>query len=173
MTAPRVGNGMTDTYAELAAKSITAPNGIDFAYRDLGTGPVALVLLQHSRGNLDNWDPALINSLAAHRRVIAFDNAGVASTTGVTPPTTEEMARDALAFIDAMELDRFDLLGFSIGSFVAQEIALTRPSRQAGSDVAARIFGRAVNRDVPTNWATRVVGHTGQAWIVAQPRRAG
>jgi pimeloyl-ACP methyl ester carboxylesterase len=88
---------------------------------------VPLVLLQHFRGNLDNWDPALIDALASGRRVITFDNTGVAATTGRTPNTVEAMAHDAIAFIDALGLERIDLLGFSLGSFVAQEIALIRP----------------------------------------------
>ena len=87
-----------------------------------------LVLLQHFRGNLDNWDPALIDALASDRRVVAFDNVGVGGTNGTTPNTIEQMAADAIAFLDAMEFDRVDILGFSIGSFVAQEIALTRPA---------------------------------------------
>src|SRR5207244_3767939 len=86
-----------------------------------------LVLLQHFRGNLDNWDPALIDALAADRRVVTFDNLGVGATTGRTPATVEAMAHGAIAFLEAMEFPRVDLLGFSIGSFVAQEIALVRP----------------------------------------------
>jgi pimeloyl-ACP methyl ester carboxylesterase len=86
------------------------------------------VLLQHFRGNLDNWDPALIDALGSARRVVTFDNAGVGGSTGTTPSTVTQMARDAIAFLDAMELDTVDLLGFSIGSFVAQEIALIRPA---------------------------------------------
>jgi len=89
---------------------------------------VPLVLLQHFRGNLDNWDPALIDALASHRRVVGFDNVGVGGTSGTTPNTVEQMAADAISFLDAMEFDRVDILGFSIGSFVAQEIALTRPA---------------------------------------------
>jgi pimeloyl-ACP methyl ester carboxylesterase len=89
---------------------------------------VPLVLLQHFRGNLDNWDPALIEALASHRRVVAFDNVGVGGTNGTTPNTVEQMAADTMSFLDAMVLDRVDILGFSIGSFVAQEIALTRPA---------------------------------------------
>jgi pimeloyl-ACP methyl ester carboxylesterase len=88
---------------------------------------VPLVLLQHFRGNLDNWDPALIDDLAASRRVVAFNSRGVGSTTGTTPNTIEAMAHDAIALLDAMGLTKADLLGFSIGSFVAQEIALIRP----------------------------------------------
>ena len=114
-------------YADASIKRVTAENAIEYAYRELGDGDLPLVLLQHFRGNLDNWDPALIDDLAAERRVVPFDNAGVGSTTGTTPNTVEAMAHDAIAFIDAMSFQRVDLLGFSIGSFVAQEIALMRP----------------------------------------------
>ena len=86
------------------------------------------MLLQHFRGNLDYWDPALIDALAASRRVITFDNAGVGGSNGATPDTVGQMARDAIAFTTALGLSRIDLLGFSIGSFVAQEIALRRPA---------------------------------------------
>ena len=89
---------------------------------------VALILLQHFRGNLDNWDPALVDALARTRRVIAFDNAGVGGSTGMTPDTIEQMARDAIAFIAAMGFAQVDILDFSIGSFVAQQIALVRPA---------------------------------------------
>ena len=117
----------THGYAEASIKRVTAGNGIEYAYRDLGAGDEPLVLLQHFRGNLDNWDRALIDDLAAERRVVTFDNAGVGATTGVTPNTVEAMAYDAIAFFDAMSFQRADLLGFSLGSFVAQAIALIRP----------------------------------------------
>src|SRR5580765_638760 len=158
---------MAVTEQTRATQRVTAGNAIEYAYRDLGEGDVPLVLLQHFRGNLDNWDPALI---------------------------------------EAMEFQRVDLLGFSIGSFVAQEIALIRPdllrrvvlassapqgaagmhgwapevigavgtretspqgylevffaqtdtSRQAGQQAAGRIFGgRTTDRDEPTTWQTR------------------
>jgi pimeloyl-ACP methyl ester carboxylesterase len=115
------------TYVDASTKRVTAENGIEYAYRDVGESDVPLVLLQHFRGNLDNWDPALVDALVADRRVVAFDNVGVGATTGRTPNTVEAMAHDASAFLEAMELQRVDLLGFSIGSFVAQEIALIRP----------------------------------------------
>ena len=124
-------------YSGLPNKLVRAANGIDYAYRDTGPGPgpgagagvgVPLVLLQHFRGNLDSWDPALIDALALARRVITFDNAGVAGSTGTTPGTIEQMAHDAIAFLAAIDLGQVDLLGFSIGSFVAQQIALTRPA---------------------------------------------
>jgi pimeloyl-ACP methyl ester carboxylesterase len=121
---------MTTTDEQATTDSIrrvTAENGIEYAYRDFGGSDVPLVLLQHFRGNLDNWDPALVDALAAERRVVTFDNVGVGATTGTTPSTIEAMAHDAIAFLDALGLERIDLLGFSIGSFVAQEIALIRP----------------------------------------------
>ena len=119
---------MATSYAELPNELVSAANGVEYAYRDTGGGEVPLVLLNHFRGNLDNWDPALVDALAANRRVIAFDNTGVGGSTGVTPDTIGQMARDAIAFIAAMDLGQVDLLGFSIGSFVAQEIALIRPA---------------------------------------------
>jgi pimeloyl-ACP methyl ester carboxylesterase len=112
-----------------AETHVVSANGVDYAYRATGAPDAApLVLLQHFRGNLDNWDPALIDALARGRRVITFDNRGVAASSGTTPSTIAQMALDAIDFIDALELREVDLLGFSIGSFVAQEIALVRPS---------------------------------------------
>ena len=116
------------TYAEASTKFVGAADGFDYAYRDVGSGTVPLLLLQHFRGNLDNWDPALVDALASGRRVVAFDNVGVGGSKGATPNTIEQMAADAISFLEAMEFDRVDILGFSIGSFVAQEIALTRPA---------------------------------------------
>ena len=121
-TAPEVG------YLACENKKIDAANGTTFVYRDLGGREVPLVLLQHFRGNLENWDPVLIDALAQNRRVITFDNTGVGGSSGETPRTIAEMADDATLFLDALELGEVDLLGFSIGSFVAQEITLTRPA---------------------------------------------
>ena len=121
----------TTTYSSLPNELLSAANGVDYTYRDTSggsDGAIALILLQHFRGNLDNWDPALVDALARTRRVIAFDNAGVGGSTGMTPDTIEQMARDAIAFIAAMGFAQVDILGFSIGSFVAQQIALVRPA---------------------------------------------
>ena len=118
----------TAPYTDVPTARVTGENGIEYAYRDVGAGDVPLVALQHFRGNLDNWDPALIDDLSAKRRVVTFNNRGVASTTGLTPSTIEAMAEDAIAFVDALGMKEIDLLGFSIGSFVAQEIALIRPA---------------------------------------------
>jgi pimeloyl-ACP methyl ester carboxylesterase len=86
------------------------------------------VLLQHFRGNLENWDPALTDALAAEREVILVDYPGVGSSTGQPSSSIAETARQMIAFIAALGFDRIDLLGFSIGGFVAQEIALVRPT---------------------------------------------
>ena len=151
--------GAPRMYAEAAIQRIAAANGIEYAYRDVGEGDVPLVLLQHFRGNLDNWDPALVDALASSRRVVTFDNTGVGATTGTTPNTIEQMARDAIAFVEAMEFKRIDLLGFSIGSFVAQEIALIRP------DVLRRVV---LASSAPQGaagmhgWAPDVIGAVGQ-----------
>jgi pimeloyl-ACP methyl ester carboxylesterase len=120
-----------------AVSQITAPNlaveasnGVTYAYRrfgDASTDALPLVLLMHFRGNLDNWDPALVDALAASREVILFDNAGVGGSTGTTPRTFTAMAHDALRFIEALELREIDVLGYSIGGFVAQELTLLRP----------------------------------------------
>jgi pimeloyl-ACP methyl ester carboxylesterase len=123
-----VTTAQQQAYSDVQTKVVAAANGIGYTYRDIGSGALPLVLLQHFRGNLDNWDPALIDALASHRRVIAFDNVGVGATNGTTPHTAEQMATDAISFLDAMEFDRVDILGFSIGSFIAQEIALSRPA---------------------------------------------
>jgi pimeloyl-ACP methyl ester carboxylesterase len=109
---------------------IAARNGIEFAYRRFGNterGAPPVLFLQHFRGNLDNWDPGIVDRLAAQREVILLDNAGVGGSTGATPRTFTAMAHDALAFVDALELRSIDVLGFSIGGYVAQELALVRP----------------------------------------------
>ncbi|MFY9529017.1 MAG: alpha/beta hydrolase [Candidatus Acidiferrales bacterium] len=103
-------------------------NGIRFAYRHWGKqAGLPLVFNQHFTGNLDNWDPAVLDGLAKEREVIIFNNAGVASSTGEVPTTFAGMARNAEAFIDALGLKQIDLLGFSIGGMIAQQITLDRP----------------------------------------------
>jgi pimeloyl-ACP methyl ester carboxylesterase len=123
------GTTAVATYIDAKTQVLSAPNGVDYAYRVTGASDASpLVALQHFRGNLDNWDPALIDALARGRRVITFDNRGVAASSGTTPSTIAQMALDAIDFIDALGVGEVDLLGFSIGSFVAQEIALVRPA---------------------------------------------
>jgi pimeloyl-ACP methyl ester carboxylesterase len=150
---------MVTTYSELPTNLVSAGNGIDYAYRDTGgAGAAPLVLLQHFRGNLDNWDPALIDALAAARRVITFDNAGVGRSTGTTPDTFEQMARDAIAFIGAMGLSQVDLLGFSIGSLVAQQVALVRPAIVRRLVLASGAPQGAAGMH---GWAPQVIGAVG------------
>jgi pimeloyl-ACP methyl ester carboxylesterase len=146
-------------YADASTRRVTAENGIDYAYRDLGESDVPVVLLQHFRGNLDNWDPAVVDALAAERRVIAFDNVGVAATTGTTPNTIEAMAHDAIAFVEATGVRRVDLLGFSIGSFVAQEIALIRPDLLRRVVLASSAPQGAAGMH---GWAPEVIAAVGQ-----------
>jgi pimeloyl-ACP methyl ester carboxylesterase len=145
-------------YTGAPTERVSAANGIEYAYRDLGKSEVPLVLLQHFRGNLDNWDPALVDALAAERRVVTFDNVGVGATTGSTPRTVEAMAHDAIAFIDALDLQRVDLLGFSIGSFVAQEIAVIRPDLLRRVVLASSAPQGAAGMH---GWAPEVIGAVG------------
>ena len=113
-----------------AAALETAPTryvegrGIRFAYRRLGpSAGTPLVLLQHFSGNIDAWDPAVVNAMAIDRPVIAFDNAGVGRSSGQTPDNVAAMARDAVDFINLLGLTEVDLLGFSLGGCIAQQIA--------------------------------------------------
>jgi pimeloyl-ACP methyl ester carboxylesterase len=102
--------------------------GIRFAYRRFGKpNSVPLVFNQHFTGTMDHWDPAVTDGLARAREVILFDNAGVSISSGEVPTTIEEMGRNAVAFIKALGLQQVDVLGFSIGGFVAQEITLAEP----------------------------------------------
>src|ERR1700730_7558071 len=149
---------MTMTYAELPNKLVSAANGVDYAYREAGDGGVPLVLLQHFRGNLDSWDPALIDALASGRRVVTFDNRGVGGSTGETPNTVEQMAHDAIAFITAMGFGQADVLGFSIGSFVAQEIALIRPAIVRRLVLASSAPQGAAGMH---GWAPEIIGAVG------------
>jgi pimeloyl-ACP methyl ester carboxylesterase len=151
---------MAKGFSELPNEVVSAANGVDYVYRDTGGGEDAppLVLLQHFRGNLDSWDPALIDALGAARRVVTFDNAGVGGSTGTTPDTIEQMARDAIAFFAAMEFSQADLLGFSIGSFVAQQIALVRPGIVRRLVLASSAPQGAAGMH---GWAPEVIGAVG------------
>jgi pimeloyl-ACP methyl ester carboxylesterase len=149
----------TGEYLAAANRMVSAANGVDYAYREVGEGASPLVLLQHFRGNLDNWDPALVDALARERRVLSFDNRGVGGSTGTTPSTITQMAHDAIAFLEALELDAVDLLGFSIGSFVAQEIALIRPAVVRRLVLASAAPRGAVGMH---GWAPEVIGAVGE-----------
>ncbi|QHS62979.1 alpha/beta fold hydrolase [Chitinophaga agri] len=103
-------------------------DGIRYAYRVLGEpSAIPLICFQHFTGTLDNWDPIITNGLAANRQVIIFDNKGVGNSTGTTPDSVAAMTADAIEFIAALGIKKFDILGFSLGGFIAQYMAHIRP----------------------------------------------
>jgi pimeloyl-ACP methyl ester carboxylesterase len=113
---------------QTAPTQFVEANGIRFAYRRFGKpGGAPLVFNQHFRGTMDYWDPAVTDGLARNREVILFDNAGVSSTSGKVPTSIQEMGANAIAFIRALGLPKVDVLGFSIGGMVAQEITAQAP----------------------------------------------
>ncbi|MHB8693883.1 MAG: alpha/beta fold hydrolase [Solirubrobacteraceae bacterium] len=123
-TTPRA---TTTTWRTTPNRTINV-KGTPFVYRELGPrGGVPVVFLHHFTAVLDDWDPRVIDGVAAKRHVIAFDNRGVGATGGSVPHTIDEMADDAVAFIHALGYDHVDLLGFSLGGGVAQVIALNHP----------------------------------------------
>src|SRR5512132_1753630 len=124
--APK-GAAVNTTWKDTPTQTINA-GGVEFAYRQLGpdTG-VPVVFLTHLAAVLDNWDPRVVDGIAAKHRVITFDNRGVGASSGATPTTIEEMATDAVTFIGALGLDQVDLFGFSMGGMIAQVIAQQQP----------------------------------------------
>lgn len=208
VSAERAGTEVFPGTALTAENRTVEIDSATLVYRRFGeivTDAPPLVMLQHFRGNLDNWDPALVDRLATDREVILLDNRGVGASTGVVPDNVDDMARDALRFIDALGLGQVDLLGFSLGGYVAQDVALVHPrlvrrivlagtapqgaprihrwsddvyelatqdrldptrfirlffsgseeSRAKGMEFLHRISARAVDRDEPTDLATR------------------
>jgi pimeloyl-ACP methyl ester carboxylesterase len=121
------GAAVSAVYKEAPTQTINA-GGVEFAYRQLGpdTG-VPVIFLTHLAAVLDNWDPRVVDGIAAKHRVITFDNRGVGASSGSTPTTIEEMASDAVTFIRALGFDRVDLFGFSLGGMIAQVIAQQQP----------------------------------------------
>ena len=100
-----------------------------YAYRRFGSGPgLPLLFLQHFTGTLDNWDPAVTDELAEGRELLLFDNAGIGRSSGTVPQRITGMAKHALAFVDALTLTKCDVLGFSLGGLIAQQMVLDRPS---------------------------------------------
>jgi pimeloyl-ACP methyl ester carboxylesterase len=120
-------NDVVTSYQDAPTRTITA-GGVDFAYRELGpkTG-VPVIFLTHLAAVLDNWDPRVVDGIAAHHRVITFDNRGVGASTGSTPDTIAAMANDAVTFIRALGHGKVDLLGFSMGGMIAQVITQDEP----------------------------------------------
>src|SRR3954471_7528726 len=127
MTTVPAPTGANTTWKNAPTQTIDG-GGVRFAYRELGpsTG-VPVVFLTHLAAVLDNWDPRVVDGIAAERRVVTFDNRGVGASGGSTPATIEEMARDAVTFIRALGFDQVDLFGFSMGGMIAQVIAQQEP----------------------------------------------
>src|SRR5947207_3838385 len=115
------------SWSDAPTRTLSA-GGVEFAYRQLGpdTG-VPVVFLTHLAAVLDNWDPRVVDGIAATHRVITFDNRGVGASSGSTPTTIDGMARDAVTFIRALGFDQVDLFGFSMGGMIAQVIAQEEP----------------------------------------------
>ena len=116
------------TWKSVPTQTITA-GGVSYAYRELGkqNGGTPVVFLVHLAAVLDNWDPRIMDGIAAKHHVIAFDNRGVGATTGSPANSMEQMADDAVTFIKALGLKKVDLLGFSMGGMIAQEMVLKEP----------------------------------------------
>jgi pimeloyl-ACP methyl ester carboxylesterase len=120
-------SGVTTSWRNVPTRTVAA-DGVDYAYRELGPkAGVPVIFLVHLAGTLDNWDPRVVDGIAAKHRVIAFDNRGVGASTGKTPDTIQAMAKDAVTFIRALGFDQVDLHGFSMGGMIAQVIAEDEP----------------------------------------------
>jgi pimeloyl-ACP methyl ester carboxylesterase len=120
-------NDVVRSYQDAPTRTIAA-GGVTFAYRELGpkTG-VPVIFFVHLAGTLDNWDPAVIDPIAANHHVITFDNRGVGASTGAVPDTIEAMAEDAVTFIKALGFDKVDIFSFSLGGMIAQALAVRHP----------------------------------------------
>jgi pimeloyl-ACP methyl ester carboxylesterase len=157
ITEPSVASGFDEL--ETAPTKYIAANGIKFSYRALGPkSGIPLVFLQHFTGTMDSWDPAVINTLAKTRPVIVFNNRGVGATDGVVADSIAQMTADAYTFIQALGYKQVDLLGFSMGGFVAQELAATHPelvhkvilagtTHQGGGNNLMKVLGEAFSRE--------------------------
>jgi pimeloyl-ACP methyl ester carboxylesterase len=121
------GDAVVTAYKDAPARTITA-GGVTFAYRELGPrGGIPVVFFVHLAATLDNWDPRIVDPIAANRHVIAFDNRGVGASSGSVPDTIEAMADDALTFIKALGYDTIDIFSFSMGGMIAQALIVKNP----------------------------------------------
>ena len=169
---------MTQHNRQTAPTQFVEANGIRFAYRRFGkTGDAPLVFNQHFRGTMDYWDPVVADGLARNREVILFDNAGVSSSSGQVPTSIQEMGANAIAFIKALGLTKVDVLGFSIGGMVAQEITAQAPDLVrrlilVGTGPRAPTCQRAnPQRSLPAPTSRRSI--SGLRFTSRRPRRAG
>jgi pimeloyl-ACP methyl ester carboxylesterase len=147
-------------YTDAPTLSINV-GGTAFAYRDLGprTG-VPIILLNHWGAVLDNFDPRIVDGLASKHRVIAADYRGIGASGGKAPVTVGEMARDAIALIHALGFEKVDLLGFSLGGFVAQDIALKTPDlvRKLILTGTGPAGGKGIDKVGPVSWPLMIKG---------------
>ncbi len=121
------GDAVVTAYKDAPARTITA-GGVTFAYRELGPkGGIPVVFFVHLAATLDNWDPRIVDPIAANRHVIAFDNRGVGASSSSVPDTIEAMADDALTFIKALGYDTIDIFSFSMGGMIAQALIVKNP----------------------------------------------
>jgi pimeloyl-ACP methyl ester carboxylesterase len=150
--------GATEMLETAPTKYIEA-NSVKFSYRQIGksTG-TPLILLQHFTGTMDSWDPAVVNALAKTHLVVVFNNRGVGATDGAVADSIEQMTADAYAFIQALGYKQVDLLGFSMGGFIAQELAAQHPelvskvilastTYQGGGNNLMKVLGEAFSRE--------------------------
>jgi pimeloyl-ACP methyl ester carboxylesterase len=126
-TFSQIKNSEIMTFQNVKTESIDV-NGTKFYYRKLGKNKdIPVIFLNHLGATLDNCDPRIMDGIAAKQLIIAFDNRGIGATEGTTPRTIYEMAKDAVSFIKALGYEKVDIMGFSMGAFVAQEIVLQQP----------------------------------------------
>lgn len=152
--------GSATPYVNAANRSIDV-GGTAFAYRDLGPrSGVPLILLNHWGAVLDNFDPRIIDGLASERRVIATDYRGIGASGGIAPVTVGEMAQDGIALIHALGFEKVDLLGFSLGGFVAQDIALKAPDlvRKLILTGTGPAGGKDIDKVGPVSWPLMIKG---------------
>lgn len=124
-----MGSRKHTTYTTVPTEFITAANGIKFAYRRLGgRQAIPIIYFNHLTANLDNCDPRVMDGLAAKHEIISFDYRGVGSTSGTDAKTIQDMAKDGLAFIKALGYSQVDIVGFSMGGFIAQELMEMEPT---------------------------------------------
>ncbi|MFC7619738.1 alpha/beta fold hydrolase [Microlunatus sp. GCM10028923] len=119
--------GVSTAYRDAPTRTLKA-DGVRYAYRELGPhGGVPVVFFVHLAANLDNWDPRIIDAVAARHHVITFDNRGVGASSGKVPDSIEAMADDAYTFIEALGFDKIDIVSFSLGGFIAQDLVIKHP----------------------------------------------
>lgn len=153
------GSSLSAEKLETVTTKYIEANGVKFSYRMLGPkSGTPLVFLQHFTGTMDAWDPAVVNTFAKTRPVVVFNNRGVGATDGTVADNIEQMTTDAYAFIQALGYKQVDLLGFSMGGFVAQQLAAKYPdlvrkvilagtTHQGGGNNLMKVLGEAFSRE--------------------------